>query len=84
MIADLSLEVCGVPRHLSRLLGALHRRYSGILASEAETHLPTLLGLRQGQFYVAGDSDILLSRSSRGESLYFGSHYIKTVFGEKN
>ena len=30
-----------------------------------------LLGLRQGQFYVVGDSDILLSRSSRGESLIF-------------
>jgi hypothetical protein len=30
-----------------------------------------LLGLRQGQLYVAGDSDILLSRFSRGESLIF-------------
>lgn len=65
IIADPSLEVC-VPRHLSRPLGALHRRYSGILASYSETHLPTLLGLRQGQFYVADDSDILLSRFSRG------------------
>ena len=69
MIADPSLEVC-VPRHLSRLWGCSaavrqpHRVRVG-------THLPTLLGLRQGQLYVAGDSDILLSRSSSGESLIF-------------
>ena len=31
-----------------------------------------LLGLRQGQFYVVGDSDILLSRFSRGREGVFG------------
>lgn len=64
MIADPSLEVC-VPRHLSRLWGRstairqLHRVRAG-------THLPSLLGLRQGQLYVAGDSDIRLSRCRKG------------------
>ena len=65
MIAGPSLEVC-VPRHLSRLWGrstavkAVSSRQSRDAPAEA------LLGLRQGQFYVAGDSDILLSRFSRG------------------
>ena len=77
MIADPSLEVC-VPRHLSRLWGRstairqLHRVRAG-------THLPSLLGLRQGQLYVAGDSDILLSRSSRGEGLFCPSIYIIAI-----
>lgn len=77
MIADPSLEVC-VPRHLSRLWGRStavrqpHRVRVG-------THLPTLLGLRQGQLYVAGDSDILLSRSSRGEGLFCPSIYIIAI-----
>ena len=77
MIADPSLEVC-VPRHLSRLWGCSaavrqpHRVRVG-------THLPTLLGLRQGQLYVAGDSDILLSRSSRGEGLFCPSIYIIAI-----
>ena len=38
-----------------------------------------LLGLRQGQFYVAGDSDILLSRFSRGEGLFCPSIYIIAI-----
>ena len=65
MIAGPSLEVC-VPRHLSRLWGrstavkAVSSRQSRDAPAEA------LLGLRQGQFYVAGNSDILLSRFSRG------------------
>ena len=60
MIADPSLEVC-VPRHLSRLW----RRSAAVRQPHrvrVGTHLPTLLGLRQGQLYVAGDSDIRLSR----------------------
>jgi hypothetical protein len=54
-------------------LGALHRRYGGIAPAEA------LLGLRQGQLYVAGDSDILLSRFSRGEGLFCPSIYIIAI-----
>ena len=56
MIADPSLEVC-VPRHLSRLW----RRSAAVRQPHrvrVGTHLPTLLGLRQGQLYVAGDSDM--------------------------
>ena len=74
MIADPSLEVC-VPRHLSRLWGrstavkAVSSRQSRDAPAEA------LLGLRQGQFYVAGDSDILLSRFSRGEGLFCPAIY---------
>ena len=74
MIAGPSLEVC-VPRHLSRLwwrstaANAVSSRQSRDAPAEA------LLGLRQGQFYVAGDSDILLSRSSRGEGLFCPSIY---------
>ena len=63
-IADPSLEVC-VPRHLSRLWGrsAAVRQPHRVRVG---THLPTLLGLRQGQLYVAGDSDIRLSRCRKG------------------
>ena len=74
MIADPSLEVC-VPRHLSRLwrrsaaVRQLHRVRAG-------THLPSLLGLRQGQLYVAGDSDIRLSRCRKGGMRDFLSLYI--------
>ena len=73
MIADPSLEVC-VPRHLSRLWGRsaavrqLHRVRAG-------THLPSLLGLRQGQLYVAGDSDIRLPRYIRGKRAFFPLYY---------
>ena len=69
-IADPSLEVC-VPRHLSRLWGrsAAVRQPHRVRVG---THLPTLLGLRQGQLYVAGDSDFLLSRFSRGREGVFG------------
>ena len=75
MIAGPSLEVC-VPRHLSRLWGrstavtAVSSRQSRDAPAEA------LLGLRQGQFYVAGDSDILLSRFSRGERLFLAPLYM--------
>lgn len=78
MIAGPSLEVC-VPRHLSRLWGrstavkAVSSRQSRDAPAEA------LLGLRQGQFYVAGDSDILLSRFSRGEGLFCPSIYIIAI-----
>lgn len=60
-------------------LGALHRRYGGILAQNRDAPAETLLGLRQGQLYVAGDSDILLSRSSRGEGLFCPSIYIIAI-----
>ena len=78
IIADPSLEVC-VPRHLSRLWGrstavtAVSSRQSWDAPAEA------LLGLRQGQLYVAGDSDILLSRFSRGEGLFCPSIYIIAI-----
>ena len=78
MIAGPSLEVC-VPRHLSRLWGrstavtAVSSRQSWDAPAEA------LLGLRQGQLYVAGDSDILLSRFSRGEGLFCPSIYIIAI-----
>ena len=78
IIADPSLEVC-VPRHLSRLWGrstavtAVSSRQSWDAPAEA------LLGLRQGQLYVAGDSDILLSRFSRGEGLFCLSIYIIAI-----
>ena len=71
MIADPSLEVC-LPRYRSRLWGrstavtAVSSRQSRDAPAEA------LLGLRQGQFYVAGDSDILLSRFSRGREGVLG------------
>ena len=39
------------------------RRYPRVRVG---THLPTLLGLRQGQLYVASDSDIRLSRCRKG------------------
>ena len=74
MIADPSLEVC-VPRYLSRLWGrsAAVRQPHRVRAG---THLPTLLGLRQGQLYVAGDSDIRLSRCRKGGMRDFLSLYI--------
>ena len=78
MIAGPSLEVC-VPRHLSRLwwrstaAKAVSSRQSRDAPAEA------LLGLRQGQFYVAGDSDILLSMFSRGEGLFCPSIYIIAI-----
>lgn len=39
----------------------------------------TLLGLRQGQLYVAGDSDIRLSRCRKGGMRAFLSLYIRTT-----
>ena len=53
------------------------RQHHGVRTAGA--HLPSLLGLRQGQLYVAGDSDILLSRSSRGEGLFCPSIYIIAI-----
>ena len=76
MIADPSLEVC-VPRHLSRLWGrstavtAVSSRQSRDAPAEA------LLGLRQGQFYVAGDSDIRLPRYIRGKRAFLSLYTIK-------
>ena len=77
MIADPSLEVC-VPRHLSRLWGrsAAVRQPHRV---KVGTHLPTLLGLRQGQLYVAGDSDIRLSRCRKGGMRDYLSLYIRTT-----
>ena len=75
MIADPSLEVC-VPRHLSRLWGrsAAVRQPHRVRVG---THLPTLLGLRQGQLYVAVDSDIRLPRYIRGKRAFLSLYTIK-------
>ena len=69
MIADPSLEVC-VPRHLSRLWGRSTAVTAVSSRQNRDAPAETLLGLRQGQLYVAGDSDILLSRSSRRGSFF--------------
>ena len=53
------------------------RRHHGVRT--AGTHLPSLLGLRQGQLYVAGDSDIRLSRCRKGGMRDFLSLYIRTT-----
>ena len=75
MIADPSLEVC-VQRHLSRLWGrsAAVRQPHRVRVG---THLPTLLGLRQGQLYVAVDSDIRLPRYIRGKRAFLSLYTIK-------
>ena len=78
MIADPSLEVC-VPRHLSRLWGRSTAVTAVSSRQNRDAPAETLLGLRQGQLYVAGDSDILLSRSSRGEGLFCPSIYIIAI-----
>lgn len=78
MIADPSLEVC-VPRHLSRLWGRSTAVTAVSSRQNRDAPVETLLGLRQGQLYVAGDSDILLSRFSRGEGLFCPSIYIIAI-----
>ena len=78
MIADPSLEVC-VPRHLSRLWGRSTAVTAVSSRQNRDAPAETLLGLRQGQLYVAGDSDILLSRFSRGEGLFCPSIYIIAI-----
>ena len=78
MIADPSLEVC-VPRHLSRLWGRSAAVTAVSSRQNRDAPAEALLGLRQGQFYVAGDSDILLSRFSRGEGLFCPSIYIIAI-----
>ena len=81
-IADPSLEVC-VPRHLSRLWGrsAAVRQPHRVRVG---THLPTLLGLRQGQLYVAGDSDIRLSRCRKGGNEgFFVPLYMNIALGRQ-
>ena len=71
MIADPSLEVC-LPRYLSQLIErSAADKAASWRQNSRDAPAETLRGLRQGQLYVAGDSDILLSRSSRGESLIF-------------
>ena len=69
MIADPSLEVC-VPRHLSRLWGRSTAVTAVSSRQNRDAPAETLLGLRQGQLYVAGDSDMQLSRFSRGRGLF--------------
>ena len=78
MIADPSLEVC-VPRHLSRLCGRSTAVTAVSSRQNRDAPAETLLGLRQGQLYVAGDSDILLSRFSRGEGLFCPYIYIIAI-----
>ena len=88
MIADPSLEVC-VPRHLSRLWGRSTAVTAVSSRQNRDAPAETLLGLRQGQLYVAGDSDILLSRFSRGREGVFGPsiyeyRFRKVKVGEKS
>ena len=77
MIADPSLEVC-VPRHLSRLWGRSTAVTAVSSRQNRDAPAETLLGLRQGQLYVAGDSDIRLSRCKRGKRAFL-SLYIRTT-----
>ena len=77
IIADPSLEVC-VPRHLSRLWGRSTAVTAVSSRQNRDAPAETLLGLRQGQLYVAGDSDIRLSRCRKGGMRDFLSLYIKT------
>ena len=74
MIADPSLEVC-VPRHLSHLWGrsAAVRQPQRVRTG---THLPKRSLGWQGQLYVAGDSDIRLSRCRERGMRDFLSLYI--------
>ena len=79
MIADPSLEVC-VPRHLSRLWGRSTAVTAVSSRQNRDAPAETLLGLRQGQLYVAGDSDIRLSRCrKKGGKRAFLSLYIRTT-----
>ena len=54
------------------------RQHHGVRTAGA--HLPSLLGLRQGQLYVAGDSDIRLSRCKRGKRAFLSLY---TVYSQK-
>lgn len=82
------------PRCVSRLLtlrlryvfhatspasGGAPLRLGSLIASERDAPAETLLGLRQGQLYVAGDSDIRLSRCRKGGMRAFLSLYIRTT-----
>ena len=67
MIAGPSLEVC-VPRHLSRLWGHSTAVTAASSRQSRDALAETLRGLRQGQLYVAGDSDIKVLRGK--ESLF--------------
>ena len=78
MIADPSLEVC-VPRHLSRLWGRSTAVTAVSSRQNRDAPAETLLGLRQGQLYVAGDSDIRLPRCRKGGKRAFLSLYIRTT-----
>ena len=76
MIADPSLEVC-VPRHLSRLWGRSTAVTAVSSRQNRDAPAETLLGLRQGQLYVAGDSDIRLPRYIRGKRAFLSLYTIK-------
>ena len=82
MIADPSLEVC-VPRHLSRLWGRSTAVTAVSSRQNRDAPAETLLGLRQGQLYVAGDSDIRLSRcrEKRGNEGFFVPLYMNIALG---
>ena len=54
-------------------LGGAPLRLGSLIASERDAPAETLLGLR---LYVAGDSDIQLSRSSRGERVFLAPLYM--------
>ena len=80
MIADPSLEVC-VPRRLSQLIErSAADKAASWRQNSRDALAETLRGLRQGQLYVAGDSDIRLSRC-QGERGPILSLY--TVYSQK-
>ena len=75
----LALRLRYVFHATSPVSGGAPLRLGSLIASERDAPAEALLGLRQGQFYVAGDSDILLSRFSRGEGLFCPSIYIIAI-----
>ena len=83
MIAGPSLEVC-VPRHLSRLWGHSTAVTAASSRQSRDALAETLRGLRQGQLYVAGDSDIRLSRCQGGKRAYFVPLYCILAKGCQN
>ena len=66
MIADPSLEVC-LPRYLSQPIECSAADKAASWRQNSRDALAeTLRGLRQGQLYVAGDSDIKVPRGKEG------------------
>ena len=66
--------------------GGAPLRLGSLIASERDAPAETLLGLRQGQLYVAGDSDIRLSRcrEKRGKEGFFVPLYKNNAKNQKS